>query len=579
MKHFSQIYFNKSRNQNNIIRNSRLNGFSSVPSIPEVTDSALNQNYKQYAIKQMNMNLDTKMLGLIAKMNDGKTFESLKSQYDEDKRILFAKTMKNLHHSSSDYSINNHLNLKNFHTQLNKNYTYDAADNLLILSFFDKIKTRKRRVYKVKENHYIDILYQGSSSPKKNKNIPKKEKPKFDYKILLKSNSDLEAYLRRKEYSLNDKKVSFKVPQDQDKDNPYKEENKTSPYNSKYSIILNNKRNIYNRRKSLEKKIPFFENKTELAVIAEENKNAKSSTNLPNINNQNEKSIFEEKKITKKSKIKENNFINDSDSKNDITISSDKNNKKKDKTLTISGNKDSIKMELLKNNIIKITKLNKEKPLSKEQDKKPQLSITKKEMSKTISTNFLKDKISPLKIRLSDNERIQYMNRLHKQKFNKVISIFNEKEKKIERKYNKINKLITDLKAKENKEKSADKDKSPKKNKKLIDRKNISSPKKTPRLLYKEWNAATGFYHFPLINRVVYKNKKNSDDIDKIKSNLRKEYTNKVKRNRMEYTRRIDGKRIIKKLNDRYELERLIEYSNELKEKQRKKEQFEYVDI
>jgi hypothetical protein len=35
----------------------------------------------------------------------------------------------------------------------------------------------------------------------------------------------------------------------------------------------------------------------------------------------------------------------------------------------------------------------------------------------------------------------------------------------------------------------------------------------------------------------------------------------------------------MKKLNDRYELERLIEYSNELKEKQRKKDQFEYYEI
>ena len=46
-------------------------------------------------------------------------------------------------------------------------------------------------------------------------------------RLVLKSNSDLEAYLRRKEYSLNDKKVSFKVPQDQNKDKSYKEENKT----------------------------------------------------------------------------------------------------------------------------------------------------------------------------------------------------------------------------------------------------------------------------------------------------------------------------------------------------------------
>jgi hypothetical protein len=207
------------------------------------------------------------------------------------------------------YSLNNHLNLKNFHTQLNKNYTYDAADNLLILSFFDKIKTRKRKVYKVKENHYIDILYQGSSSPKKSKNIPKKEKPKFDYKILLKSNSDLEAYLKRKEDSLNYKKVSFKVPIDQEEIKETIEENKTFQYNSKYSKILKNKINVHKRRKSLERKIPFIDNKAGLSVIAEENKNAKSSTNLPKIKNQSEKNIFEDKNKNKKSKIK-NLFAN-----------------------------------------------------------------------------------------------------------------------------------------------------------------------------------------------------------------------------------------------------------------------------
>ena len=76
MKHFTQIYFNKSRNQHNLIRNSRLNDFSSVPPFKGVTDSTINENYKQFAMKQMNMQIDTKMLGLIAKMNDGKIFET-----------------------------------------------------------------------------------------------------------------------------------------------------------------------------------------------------------------------------------------------------------------------------------------------------------------------------------------------------------------------------------------------------------------------------------------------------------------------------------------------------------------------
>ena len=255
------------------------------------------------------------------------------------------------------------------------------------------------------------------------------------------------------------------------------------------------------------------------------------------------------------------------------------NSKKDNKILALTRNKESIKMELLKNNIIKITNMNKERPKtkSKEQKSKYISDITKKEMSKTLNERIWKDNISPLRIKLSENERIQYMNRLQKQKFNNVISVFNEKEKRIEKKFNKINKLIIDLKNKE-KSQSATREKSAKMDKKLIEQAKDNSAKKTLRL-YKEWNEVTSLFHFPLINKVIYKNKKNFDNIDKIKTNLKKEYSNKVQRNRREYTRKIDGKRIIKKLNDRYQIERLKEFSEELREKQRKEEQFENIEI
>ena len=87
-------------------------------------------------------------------------------------------------------------------------------------------------------------------------------------------------------------------------------------------------------------------------------------------------------------------------------------------------------MKLFKNNVLKITKLNKdkdkEKSLSKESESKIQSNPTKKTMSRTTTEKFLKDKITTIKFKLNDNERIQYMNRLNKQKFNKVISDFNE---------------------------------------------------------------------------------------------------------------------------------------------------------
>ena len=569
MKHFTQIYFNKSRNQHNLIRNSRLNGFSSVPSFKGVTDSTINENYKQFAMKQMNMQIDTKMLGLIAKMNDGKIFETMKSQFDEDKKILLAKTLKNLSHSNSDYSLNNHLNLKNFHSQLNRNYTYDAADNLLIISFFDRIKNRKRKVYKLKQNHYINILFQGTSSPKKNKKFAQKENTKFDYKLLLKNNSDLDVYLKNKDYNLNIKKVSFKdsfIKEKEVLNKSNEEKNKIEKINR----ILNNKEFMKKRRKSLERDVPFNINKTGLNIINEENKSVKSSTNLPNIKDRN--------------KIIEKNCNNEKNLKSTNDFSSEKNKiKPEQKTITISRNKEPIKMKHLKNNIIKKTQVSKEeekiKSKSKEKESKVQLNEKRKDISKTLNNYFWKNNISPLKIKLSENEKFQCIKKIHKQKFNKIISVFNEKEKKIEKKYTKINKLITDLKNKEKTIKSADREQSPKRDKKLIDQKKVDSPKKTPRLLYKEWNEINGLFHFPLINRVIYKNKKNQDNIDIIKSNLRKEYIVKLKRNRKEYSRKIDGKKIIKKLNDRFEIERLIEYSEDLREKQRKKEQLEYVDI
>ena len=273
-------------------------------------------------------------------------------------------------------------------------------------------------------------------------------------------------------------------------------------------------------------------------------------------------------------------MINENDSNKDITFSPYNNQKiNGNKTLTVTRKNESFKMDLLKNNIIKVSKLIKNKSLTKELEKSSQSNLFKKEMNKTSLDNLFKDEMMPLKFKLSENERIQYMNRINKKKFDKVISIFNEKEKKIERKYTKINELITDLKNRDEKIESDDKIKSADKKKKLIDLKKEQTPKKTPRLLYKEWNETNSLFHFPIINRAIYKNEKQTDDIDIIKTNLRKQYRDKAKRNRQEYIRKIDGKRIIKKLNDKFEIERLKEYSNKLKEKQRINDQFEVYEI
>ena len=46
-----------------------------------------------------------------------------------------------------------------------------------------------------------------------------------------------------------------------------------------------------------------------------------------------------------------------------------------------------------------------------------------------------------------------------------------------------------------------------------------------------------------------------------------------------EYIRKIDGKRIMQKLNDKFEIEKLKEMAIDLREKQRKREQFEVIEL
>ena len=571
MNKSNQIHFNKSRNKN------VLYDFSTLSEIIGMSDSTLNNYYNQFPLKQANMLLDSRMLALIAKMNEDKTFESLKTQFDEDKKKLLDKIIKNINYSKSDYSIINHLNLKNFHSQLNKNYTYDAADNQLIISFFDKMKTRKRKVYKPKKNEYIDILYSGSSSPKKSKKRTQNETAKNGNKFLLKSHSDFGAYYRRKQNNLNIQSIKYKNDQKKEEKNKLNEDvKKTLEIQKKISKLrlIKNK-----RRKSVEKILKL--NEPQLSIIIEENKNAKSSLDLPDIKTNNKLNNSKENMLNNKLK----------DIKINAPLSSEKRQRKDidEPSMAITKDKDTIKMQLLKNNIIKITQKNKDKNKASlnETEKKESLNQSKKTMSKTINAKFLKDKYATIRIKISDNEKIQYMNRIYKQRFNKVISDFNEKEKKIEKKYTKINNLLNNLKN-SNKGKdsdgrinSAQKDKSRNinQNKKLIDYQKEDSPRKTSKFMFREWNAATSLYHFPLINKVIYKNKKNIDDIEKIKTNLKREYSSKLKRNRQEYTRKIDGKRIMKKINDRLELERLREYSEDLRERQRKREQFEVIEL
>ena len=538
MKLSEKSYLKKRRNHEPLTSNNNLDEFFSSINNNNLKDLTLNENYKKFYLNQINVQLDSKMLALIAKLNEDKIFENLKSQFDEDKKILLDKTSKKLKHSNLEYFVYNRLNLRNFISQLTNNYAYDAADNLFMHSFFDKIKTRKRRVFKKKRNYYIDVLYQGSSSSKENLLKMKREKPKFDYRLLLKSSSDLEAYFKRKESDLIVKKLNS---------------------NNQFSLEDVNKEetNEINKTKSCntikKEPIEYFKNQTKYKLI-KSTKGKNSYFNFPNIKI---KKKFDFKQCDSKDIVKENKLINNS-------------NEKQNKQMIISDNKNSVKMELSKNSIIKISYLNKEK----EKENKIS-SLPKKLMSKTTTSRFMKDvKDNTIKFRLNEKERIQYMNQLYKHKYKEALTKFSQDGKNIEQKSKRINKLIINLK-----------NETPQQNQeqKLINaNRDILSPYisqlKNMRL-YKVWNAATSLFHFPLINNIIYQNNKNLDGIDKIKTNLKEEYLNRLKRNKKKKIKKIDGKIILKTLKDKYLIEKLKDIADNLREKQRKKEQFEVYEL
>ena len=501
MKSFEKIHFNKTRNHDSLTNNNNIENFFSSINNNVIIDSTLNDKYKKFYLKQINVQLDSKMLALIAKLHEDKIFEDMKSHFDADKKILLDKTKKKLQHSNSDYIIYNHLNLRNFNSKLKNNYVYDAADNLFMHSFFDKIKTRKRREIKKKKNYYIDVLYQGSSSSK--------------------------------ESDLNINKINFDKQFSTEDIN--KEDTNTKELNET-TYKTNNKEPIDYKNKTLYKLI--------------RNTKGKNAFNyFPNINSKSKIDINKYKNIDK---INEKRLIDNS-------------NEKYNQTMLINKDKTSVKMELSKNNMIKITYFNNEKPYTP----------PKKILSKTTSSKFMKDKTdNTIKFRLNESERIQYMNQLQKQKFKKVITDLNQKEKNINQKFNKINKLIIKLK-----------NKSPQQNQeqKIIDPNKEDLNSNYRRLknlrLYKVWNEATSLFHFPLINNVIYENKRNFDGIDKIKADLKEEYLNKLKKNKKQKKKKIDGKIIMEKLHDKFFIEKLKDIAFDLKEKQRKKEQFEVYEL
>ena len=95
-------------------------------------------------------------------------------------------------------------------------------------------------------------------------------------------------------------------------------------------------------------------------------------------------------------------------------------------------------------------------------------------------------------------------------------------------------------------------------------------------LMFKQVNENNSQFHFPLINKLFYKDKKGKIDmIDRIKFNLKQEYSEKIKEKKISKDKEMIGHEILNKLNNQYELEKLLEMADEIREKRRKEANYE----
>ena len=302
----------------------------------------LTSYYKEFFLNQVNIKLDERVYDLISKMDDIKQYNEAKERYDEAKRLLILEVMNDKYNNYLKNNKNSKLvNIKNYIDKVNEKYSFDEKENQLMLSLFDKLKSRKKKVFKFKIKNHLENLFQGNIAlyKKRQKNsFEEKKKPrkKFDMKLLIKSNSDIEEYIKN-----NKKKVIFEENIDKNKNEFTRTEKKKRTFLDKESKIKEYFTNINilnNRRKSFMGSLTGFNTSNFNTLnIQKESSNNKDYTllNLPNINDKNlyNNSIYNsslkrdrkniKKNIIKKSKSTLNlNIIQNK--MNPINISDDK---------------------------------------------------------------------------------------------------------------------------------------------------------------------------------------------------------------------------------------------------------------
>ena len=576
--------------------------------------TSLKSYFKEFYLNQVNIKLDERVYDLISKMDDAKAYNEAKKQYDEAKKLLIKEIMKEKYNDDLKLKNANHLNIKNYIDKINEKYSFDEKDNQLMLSLFDKLKTRKKKVYKFKIKNHLEKLFQGNVAlyKKRRENFfeeKKKPEKKFDLKLLIKSNADIEEYLKKHKkkkvmFEQNNNNKNEQKNNDEDESNIIKRvEKKKKTYLDKKSNIKDylNLNMINDRRKSFMGTFNGFKNNSSIHSNNKENKDSKeesSSLNLPNINNDNDQ-ISNSKSISKKSinKVKKSNKSVKGNNNNNIKD-------KKDSNKSIISKKENIdNINDIKDNDNPLAQFSSKKTLNIKEDRKyhtmknyflrdhyPSSNSTKNIKQNDINNKLDNKNYNKLYIK---QKKINSRNNLIYGKYQKksfindiaseILSELNDKEKQLSMSTLKISKSLKYFKRTKENFNSIKNNRSGNfnyLNNTLINTNTMISPTKKVGLKFQELNENSSQFHFPIINKLFYKDKKGKCDmIDRIKYYLKQEYYEKLKEKKNNRKKKeINGVEIIHKLNDQFELEKLLEMIEMIKANRRKEQNYEIID-
>lgn len=126
-----------------------------------ISDTSLNKYYKKYIQKQAYIQHEQKLYDLIEKLDDTKTFNSLKLEYLKEKELLQNIHSKKKENNKRVIYASNYVNLNNCEEKINAIYKLSTQDLNFMTSLMHFLGHRPKKVYKPKINKKLEALSQG----------------------------------------------------------------------------------------------------------------------------------------------------------------------------------------------------------------------------------------------------------------------------------------------------------------------------------------------------------------------------------------------------------------------------------